>query len=170
MNVRKSLAAALLATATLLVAAGCSDDTSDTVSSAASDASAAVASAASDAKQAVVGLSSDDAQVILRKAVDPATSSEEIEAVVDTTNPVTKGALIAYAKGSNMAGYTPEVYTVKEVKAEGDNKAIATVAVKSPHAPQPIDITLAYTKVDGDWKLSGDAVTQLTSMGGQHGG
>ncbi|AZG48361.1 DUF4878 domain-containing protein [Gordonia insulae] len=170
MNVRKTLAAALLAGATVLVVAGCSDDTTDTVSSAANDASAAVASAASDAKQAVVGLKTDDAQVILRKAVDPATSSTELDAVVDTSNPVSKGAIQAYAKASNMAGYTPEIYTVKEVKADGDDKAVATVSVKSPHSPEPVDITLAYVKVDGDWKLAGSAVTQLTSMGGQHGG
>ncbi|MYR08769.1 DUF4878 domain-containing protein [Gordonia sp. SID5947] len=170
MKVRKSVAAALLAGATMLVVAGCSDEANDTVSSAASGASAAVASAASNAKQAVVGLSTDDAQVILRKSVDPATSSEELDAVVDTTNPVTKAAIQGYAKASNMAGYTPEVYTVKEVKADGDDKAVATVSLKSPHAPQPVDLTLAYVKVDGDWKLAGSAVTQLSSMGGQHGG
>ncbi|MFW0784021.1 DUF4878 domain-containing protein [Gordonia sp. CPCC 206044] len=170
MNVRKSLAAALLAGATVLVAAGCSDDTSDTVSSAASKATSAVGSAASEAKEAIVGLKTDDAQVIVRKAVDPATSSEELDAVVDTSNPVSKAAIQGYAKASNAAGYTPEVYTVKEVKADGDNKAIATVSIKSPHAPQPIDLQLAFVKVDGDWKLSSDAITQLSSMGGQHGG
>lgn len=169
MKVRKSAVAALLASSAMLAVAGCSSD-SDTVSDATSKASAAVAGAASEAKEAVVGLKTDEAQDILRKAVDPATTPDDLDKIVDTSNPISKGALQAYAKASNAAGYTPEVYTVTDVKGEGDKKAIATVALKSPHAPQPIDIKLTFVKVDGDWKLSGDAVTQLASMGTGHGG
>ena len=43
--------------------------------------------------------------------------------------------------------------------------ATATVAVKSPHSSTPVDIQLGFVKVDGDWKLSGDAIQQLISMG-----
>ncbi len=169
MKVRKTLAALALAAAAVATAAGCSSST-DTVSEATSKASTAIESAVGEATNAVVGLQTSDAQVIIRKAVDPATGMDQIDTVVDTTNPATKAAIVAYAKGSNMAGYTPEVYTVKEVKADGTDKATVTVAVASPHSPQPVDLTLSYVKVDGTWKLSGDAVTQLSSMGGQHGG
>ena len=62
------------------------------------------------------------------------------------------------------------MYTVTEVKKTGDNAADASVEVKSPHTSNPANITLSYVKVDGEWKLSGNAVTQLTSMMGQHGG
>ncbi|MEE3851064.1 DUF4878 domain-containing protein [Gordonia sp. LSe1-13] len=170
MNVRKSLAAALLSGAAVFAVAGCSEEATDTASSAANDASAAVASAASDATQAIIGLSNDDAQVILRKSVNTDTSSEELEAVVDTTNPATKAALQGYARASNAAGYTPDVYTVTNVREDGENNAVATVSIASPHAPQPIDIELAFVEVDGEWKLAGSAITQLTTMGGQHGG
>lgn len=176
MKVRKSLAAFALAAAAVATAAGCSSsndtvsDATNKASAAVESASAAVQSAVGDATNAVVGLQTSDAQVIIRKAVDPATGMTDINTVVDTTNPATKAAIVAYAKGSNMAGYTPDVYTVKEVKANGTDKATVTVSVKSPHSPQPVDIPLTYVKVDGTWKLSGDAVTQLASMGGQHGG
>lgn len=188
MKVRKSLAAGLLAASTLLVVAGCSDDNSDNVSNATNQASAALnsaagkasaavgsaadaaKSAASSATAAVVGLTNEDAQVVIRKAVDPATSETDLSGVVVTTDPATLPALQAYAKSSNAAGYTPEVYTVKSVKAQGPNKATVTTAIKSPHAPEPIDMTLTYEKVDGQWKLSSESVSQLASMGGQHGG
>ncbi|MGV9827726.1 MULTISPECIES: DUF4878 domain-containing protein [unclassified Gordonia (in: high G+C Gram-positive bacteria)] len=168
MKLRTSVVAALMAGATVIAVAGCSD--SDTVSDATSKASTAIASKASEAAAAVAGLTNSDAQEILRKAVDPNTSATDLETVVDTTNPATKAAIIAYAKGSSMGGYTPDVYTVTSVKKTGDNTADATVEVKSPHTPQPVDITLGYVKVDDTWKLSGDAVTQLSSMMGQHGG
>ncbi|MGV9713840.1 DUF4878 domain-containing protein [Gordonia sp. NPDC003424] len=198
MKVRKSLAAGLLAASTLLVVAGCSSDngtpTVDTnkasailssgaakasemagsaaakASAAAGSATEAAKSAASNATNAAIGLTNEDAQAILRKAVDPATSQADLATVVDTTDPATLPAIQGYAKGSSAAGYTPDVYTVKSVKAQGMNNAEVTVAVKSPHAPEPIDMELSYVKVDGQWKLSGDAITQLASMGSQHGG
>lgn len=168
MKLRKSLAAAMIAGAALVAVAGCSgsDSASDTVASATSK----VTEATSQAAAAIAGLTNSDAQDNLRKAVDPNTSSDELEKVVDTSNPVTKTAIQAYAKGASAAGYGPDVYTVTEVKKTGDNAADASVEVKSPHTSNPANITLSYVKVDGEWKLSGNAVTQLTSMMGQHGG
>lgn len=176
MKVRKSLAAALLASSAVLLAAGCSSD-NNTVTSATNKASeiagsvtSAAKDAASNAKQAIVGLDNAEAQNIFRKAVDPATSDADLEKVVDLSNPVTKAAIQGYAKGASAAGYGPEIYTVRSVQSDGDDKATVTVAVASPHAPQPIDMQFTYVKVNGDWKLSGDAITQLTSMMTQHGG
>ncbi|MDJ0025650.1 DUF4878 domain-containing protein [Gordonia alkanivorans] len=170
MKIRKSVAAITLAGAALFVATGCSDS-SDTVDEATSKVSTAVESAASevstaagDAVDEITGLNESKAQDILRKAIDPATPAEEIDEVVDVSNPVTKTTVIAFAKGASAAGYTPDKFEVKDVTEDGD-KATATVAVQSPAAPQPVDIQLAYVKVDGDWKLSSDAVTQLASMG-----
>lgn len=161
--------------------AGCSStsDTTDSVTSAASQATSAVASAADGAasaaasatdaaKAAVDGLNDEKAQTILRTAVNPDTPVDEVDAVVDVTDQATKTAIVGYAKGSAAAGYTPDVYTVKSVAAAGDDKATVTVAVKSPHAPQPVDIELTYVKVGGDWKLSADAVSTLAGMGGGH--
>ncbi|MFW0795587.1 DUF4878 domain-containing protein [Gordonia sp. CPCC 205515] len=198
MKVRKSLAAGLLAASTLLVAAGCSSDdgtpTVDTnkasaalesaagkasaaagsaaaaASSAAGSAAEAAKSAASNATNAAVGLTNENAQVVIRKAVDPATSETELTTVVDATDPATMTAIKGYAKSSNAAGYTPDAYVVKAVQADGMNKANVTVAVKSPHAPEPVDMTLSYVKIDGNWLLTADSVNQLASMGGQHGG
>lgn len=170
MKIRKSVAAVTLAGAALFVATGCSEST-DTVDEATSAVSTAVESAASqvetaasDAVDEVTGLSNDDAQETLRQAIDPNTSSEELDQVIDVTNPATKPAAMAFAKGASAAGYTPDAFSVKEVTDDGD-KATATVAVKSPHSSTPVDIQLGFVKVDGDWKLSGDAIQQLISMG-----
>ncbi|ATD71963.1 MULTISPECIES: DUF4878 domain-containing protein [Gordonia] len=176
MKIRKSVAAITLAGAALFVATGCSDS-SDTVDEATSKVSTAVESAASevstaagDAIDQVTGLNESKAQDILRKAIDPATPAEEIDKVVDVSNPVTKTTVIAFAKGASAAGYTPDKFEVKDVAKDGDTKATATVAVTSPNSTAPVDIQLAYVKVDGDWKLSSDAVTQLASMAqGQQG-
>ncbi|MFT4041673.1 MAG: DUF4878 domain-containing protein [Gordonia sp. (in: high G+C Gram-positive bacteria)] len=165
MKLRKSLAAAAIAGAALVSVAGCSDDNS--TSDAASNASAASTSAASTST-VIDGLNSADAQTILRTALTTTTSSADLENVVDTSNPATKAAIQGYAKAATAAGYGPEVYTVTRVATSPD-EATATVAVKSPHAPQPVNITLSYVNVDGKWKLSGDAVTQLTSIMGHHG-
>lgn len=169
MKIRKSVAAVALAAAALFVTTACSD-TPDSVDEATSQVSTAVETAVSEAETAakdavdeVTGLSNSDAQEILRKAVDPATPAEEIDEVVDVSDPATKAAIIGYAKGSSAAGYTPEVYEVKDVSEDGEDKAVATVAVKSPHTPAPVDIKLTYVDIDG-WKLSGDAVTQLAGM------
>lgn len=177
MKLRKSFAVAAIAGAVVLGAAACSSDSdsvsdvtsqvSEAVTDGASEASEAVSDAADDAEDAVTGgLSDSNAQEILRKAVDPATSADELDAVVDTSNPTTKTALSAYATASNAAGYTPDVYTVTAVTEDGDDKATATVALKSPHAPAPVEFPLSFVKVDGDWKLSGDAVEQLAQLGG----
>lgn len=175
MKLRKSLASAALAGAAVFVVAGCSgdnavSDATDRVSTAAESAADKAGSVADQAEAAISGLTNSDAQNILRTAVNPDTSSADLDNVVDTTNPATKLAIQAFAQGAAPAGYGPDVWTVKSVQKDGDNKANATVAVASPHTPAPVDITLAYVKVDGKWKLSGDAVTQLTSMGQQRGG
>ena len=93
MKIRKSVAAVTLAGAALFVATGCSEST-DTVDEATSAVSTAVESAASqvetaasDAVDEVTGLSNDDAQETLRQAIDPNTSSEELDQVIDVTNP-----------------------------------------------------------------------------------
>lgn len=53
------------------------------------------------------------------------------------------------------------------MSARGHDAATVTVAVKSPHTPDPIDIDLAYVEIDDTWVLTGDAVTQLAAMGGR---
>ncbi|MFE0750415.1 DUF4878 domain-containing protein [Gordonia sp. NPDC058843] len=171
MKIRKSVAAVTLAGAALFVATGCSestdtvDEATSVVSTAVESAASQVETAASDAVDEVTGLDNDDATETLRQAIDPNTSAEEIDQVVDVTNPATKPAAIAFAKGASAAGYTPDAFTVTKVTENGDDKATATVAVKSPHSSTPVDIQLAFVKVDGDWKLSGDAINQLISMG-----
>ncbi|MFW0788922.1 DUF4878 domain-containing protein [Gordonia sp. CPCC 205333] len=167
MNLRKTAAAAAIVGAAVFGVAACSNseeasDTTGTTPSVVTDSSTTSAAAAE--------LSAADAQVTLRKAIDPKTSSADLDAVVDTTNSGTKAALQLFAKGASMGGYTPEIFTVKSVAADGADKAVATVSVASPHAPQPVDIKLTYVKTDdGAWKLSADAVTQLSSMAGGHG-
>ncbi|GAA1479905.1 hypothetical protein GCM10009624_03450 [Gordonia sinesedis] len=175
MKLRKSVAAAALAGAAVFVVAGCSGDNTvgdatSKVSAAAESAADKAGSAADRAEAAIDGLSNSDAQNIIRTAVNPATPSADLDKVVDTTNPMTKAAIQGFAKVAEPAGYGPDAYTVSSVKKNGDNKADVTVAVKSPHAPAPVDLTLSYVKVDGNWKLSGDAINQLTAMGQQRGG
>ncbi|MFT4087141.1 MAG: DUF4878 domain-containing protein [Gordonia sp. (in: high G+C Gram-positive bacteria)] len=180
---RPTVAVAGLAAAAALVLGGCSSSDTDTATSKAKEATSAAAGKVEDAtsvvtsavdagKAAVEGLANAKAQEILRKAVDPATPADQIATVVDTSKPGTEQAVIGYAKGSSAGGYTPDVYTVTHVEStddvDGHKAAKVTVSVKSPHAPQPVDIQLTYVKIDEDWKLSGDAVTQLASMGGSH--
>ncbi|WP_234353772.1 DUF4878 domain-containing protein [Gordonia iterans] len=172
---RPMLAVVACAAGAALALTGCSDakDTAENaasaVTSAATDAASAVTSKTDEAKATVQGLDDQKAQEILRTAVNPDTSGDEIDNVVDTSNPATKAAIQAYAKGSSAAGYTPDIYSVKRVAAvddvDGNKAAEATVAVKSPHVPDPVDITLTYVQIDGTWKLSADAVTQLAGMG-----
>lgn len=170
MKLRKSVAAAALAGAAIFTVAGCSSSDDSSASTSATSASSVAESAVESTATAPAGLDAAQAQTILRKALDTKTSSDELDSVVDASNPATKPALQAYAKGASAAGYGPEVYTVKSVAADGTDKANAVVAVASPHAPQPVEITLAFVKADGSWKLSGSAITQLGSMMGQHGG
>ena len=161
------VAVAALAAGAAIALTGCSSDSDD---STASSVASAAASATDQAKATVDGLSNDKAQEILRTAVNPDTPADKISDVVDTSDPATQAAIIGYAKGSSAGGYTPDVYSVKSVapadEVDGDDTATVTVAVASPHTPEPIDITLTYVEVDGDWKLSGDAVTQLAGMSG----
>lgn len=159
-NLRRHAAAvaAVAAFATVLTACSSSDDAPST--------SVAQSSAATSAEAgAVEGLDAAQAQALVRTAVDADTSIEELSKVVDTSTPGVAQALNGFAKGASKAGYTPDVYTVKSVKADGENKAIAVTAVKSPHTPEPIDIDLAMVKKDGNWLLSPAAITTLTSMG-----
>ena len=160
------LAVAALAAGAAIALTGCSSDSTD-------DATSSIASAATSAtdqvKAAVDGLDNAQAQDILRKAVDPATPAADIDSVVDAADPATTAALMGFAKGSSAAGYTPDVYTVTSVatadKVDGKDAATVNISVKSPHTPQPIDMPLVFVKVDGTWKLSSDAVTQLAAMG-----
>ncbi|MEZ5210145.1 DUF4878 domain-containing protein [Gordonia sp. (in: high G+C Gram-positive bacteria)] len=170
---RPVLAVVTLAAGAAIALTGCSSDNGDTAAKAGS----AVSSATDAAKAAVDGLDVAKAQEILRKAVDPNTPADQIDSVVDVTNPATKAAIIGYAKGSSAGGYTPDVYTVDSVaaadKVDGHDAAKVVITVKSPHSPAPIEMKdnpLVYVKVDGSWKLSGDAVTQLSSLGSSHGG
>lgn len=155
--------AAVAAAGAMLTACSSSNDSAD-ASTSASASTTAAADASSTSTEAVAGLDAASAQVIIRTAVDGTTSVEKLSTVVDTSTPGSAEALSAFAKASAPAGYTPEVYTVKSVKADGENKAIAVTAIKSPHAPQPIEMNLAMVKQDGQWKLAGAAVTTLTSM------
>lgn len=147
-----------LAAGAAIALTGCSSD--DSSDNADSSASASVSQSTE--------LTNTQAQDILRKAVDPATPEADLDGIVEITDPGVKQALIGYAKGSSKAGYTPDIYTVKSVKADGD-KATATVAVKSPHAPAAVDMDFAYVNVDGTWKLSAAAVNDLASQMTNHG-
>lgn len=164
-NLRRPAAAlAAVAAATALLAA-CSNSDDDTASTASASQSASVESSA---MAGVEGLDNAKAQEIIRTAVDGNTSIDDLSKVVDTSTPGSAEALNAFAKASGPAGYTPDAYTVKSVKADGENKAVAVTAVKSPHAPAPVDIQLAMVKQDGQWKLAGASVTTLTSMMPKH--
>ncbi len=95
MKIRKSVAAIALAGSALFVATACSsedvDEATSKVSTAVESAASEVSTAAGDAIDEVTGLSNSKAQDILRKAVDPATPpADEIDSVVDTTDPATK--------------------------------------------------------------------------------
>ncbi|WOC13052.1 DUF4878 domain-containing protein [Gordonia sp. MP11Mi] len=154
-----------LAAGAAIALTGCSSD-DDT----AADSTTTTTSSTSTEQSAGESAELDNAQAqtILRKAVDPATPEADLDAIVEITNPGVKAALVGYAKGSSKAGYTPDIYTVKSVKVNGD-KAIAAVSVKSPHAPGPVDMDFAYVNVDGTWKLSADAVNALASQMTSHG-
>ena len=175
MKLRKPLAAAVIAGAVVLGVAACSDDDPST-STGSSTAATSQTAAESDSSApsgdadgtAVSELTDQNAQQILRTAVSDSTSAEDLKKVVDTTNPAALTTLQMFAKASNAAGYTPEVYTVSGVSVTGD-KATAKVAVKGPHAPMPVDVDLTFAKVDGSWKLSSEAVNILSSFARQYG-
>ena len=171
MNIRKSVAGAALIGLAVFGVAACSDDNdSDSSTSATSAAatSAATGGASSSETAADTALEVDTAQEILVGVLSPDTDPATYTDLVDSDNPAIAGQLAGLAKGFSAAGYTPDKFTVTEVTADGDTSASATVEVASPHTPEPVAMPLAFVYVDGTWKLSTDAITALTSMGGGH--
>ncbi|MFT4199351.1 DUF4878 domain-containing protein [Gordonia sp. (in: high G+C Gram-positive bacteria)] len=132
---------ALLAALGLLGAAGCSS--SDTLETA-------------------------KAQEILRTIVDPATTPEAAAALVNSPDPAWGPKLHGFAEGAAHGGYTPDKFTVKSVKAEGDDKAVAQVEVASPHAPAPVTVPYTFAKVGDTWKLAPESADALVGMGSAH--
>ncbi|MGC4933558.1 hypothetical protein ACLQ3C_07730 [Gordonia sp. DT30] len=172
MKLRKSVAAAALAGAAVLTAAACSNDdnssaTTASTTTAATTTAAGTESSAADtsgsAAPAPADLNAAAAQAILDKALNPDTSSADLDSVVDTGNPLTKPAIQAFAKGSTHMGYT---YKVTKVAADGNDAALVTFDVGGPHSAAGLQ--MKFVKVDGNWKLSGDAVTFLQSFSGGH--
>ncbi|MFT3899908.1 MAG: hypothetical protein QM728_06650 [Gordonia sp. (in: high G+C Gram-positive bacteria)] len=113
-------------------------------------------------------LSDAKAQEILRTVVDPATTPEAAAKLVDSPDPAWGPKLQGFAQGAAHGGYTPDKFTVKSVKAEGDNKAVAQVEVASPHAPAPVTVPYTFTKVGEDWKLAPESAEALVGMGSAH--
>lgn len=177
MKLRKSVAAAALACAALFVVAGCSEEQTENAKNAASSAvdsagskiTSAAQSVSSQVANAVPGLRVADAQTILDKATNPNTPADELDSVVDTSNPATKTTLQEFSRAAAGDGYT---FTVKDVSSAGDNKATVKIAVKSPHIPMPdgAPLDLTYVKIGGDWKLSAESVNALAAQANQHGG
>ncbi|MFT3716982.1 MAG: DUF4878 domain-containing protein [Gordonia sp. (in: high G+C Gram-positive bacteria)] len=175
-NLRRPVyAVAALAAGAAVALTGCSstNDTADkatsAVASAADQATSAVASATSQAQAAVEGLDNATAQQIFRAAVDPNTPADQLGRYVDVEGDALDG-LANFNKGAAQGGYTPEVYTVKSVAADGADKATVTVSVASPHAPAPVDMPFEFVNKNGSWLLSSDAVTALMSQGSAHAG
>lgn len=168
MNIRKSVAGAALIGLAVFGVAACSDDDSDsstTTTSTATETSAAASGTTTVAEDGTA-LEVDTAQEVLVGVLSPDTDPATYTDLVDTDDPAIAGQLAGLAKGFSAAGYTPDKFTVTEVTADGDTTATATVEVDSPHTPEPVAMPLAYVYADGTWKLSTDAVTALTSMGG----
>ncbi|GAA2065784.1 DUF4878 domain-containing protein [Williamsia deligens] len=154
-----------VAAAGLLVAlpvAACSDDSSSTAAGS-SSASQAAGPASGDA-DAPAGLDSAAAQQILRTVLDPTTSPQVIAGLVDSGDATVGTTLNGFARGAAQGGYTPDKFTVTGVRADGTDKAQATVSVASPHTPAPVSVQYGYTRVAGAWKLSSDAVQSLLGM------
>lgn len=164
MQVRSTIAGIAIALATVAGVAACGSDDSSS-SSASTTATATSGSAASSADQAAPSdLDTAKAQQIVRTVIDPATSPEAAAALVDSTDPAIGQKLNGFAKGASAGGYTPDIFTVSSVSADGADKAKAAIAVASPHTPAPVTVTYGFSKVDGSWKLSSDAVTSLLGM------
>ncbi|MBM7369283.1 hypothetical protein [Gordonia hydrophobica] len=164
-KLRRPAAAVVAVAAVATVLTACSSDDDSAAATSTTQSAEATSTDAATTGEAVDGLDAAQAQVIIRTAVSADTSLDDLEKVLDTSLPGVAQALNGFAKGAEKAGYTPDVYTVKSVKADGQDKAIAVTAVKSPHAPEPVDLDLALVRKDGEWKLAGPAVTTLTSMG-----
>lgn len=171
MNIRKSVAGAALIGLAVFGVAACSDDndsdSSTSTTSAATETSAAASDSATGTEAgAATALEVDTAQEILVGVLSPDTDPATYTDLVDSDNPAIAGQLAGLAKGFSAAGYTPDKFTVTEVTADGDTAATAAVEVASPHTPEPVAMPLAFVYVDDTWKLSADAITALTSMGG----
>lgn len=151
---RPLVAAVALAAGAAIALTGCSSS---------DDSSNSNASASTSAAQSAE-LTVEQAQTTLRKALDANTPAEaELAGLVQFTDPSVQTKLVDYNKKAAKAGYTPDIYTVKSVKVDGD-KATAVVAVKGPHQPAAIDMNFGFVNVDGTWKLGSEAVTMLVSM------
>ncbi|MBE7159674.1 MAG: DUF4878 domain-containing protein [Williamsia herbipolensis] len=160
---RRARMAAIVSAGLLLAlpVAACSDDSSSTATSTTSSSAAGPASGDVDAPS---GFDSAAAQQILRTVLDPTTSPQVTADLVDSGNASIGQQLNAFARGAGQAGYTPDKFTVTGVRADGTDKAQATVAVASPHTPAPVSVQYGYVRVAGTWKLSSDAVTALLGM------
>ncbi|WP_328858599.1 DUF4878 domain-containing protein [Williamsia herbipolensis] len=165
MQIRRLAIGAVIAGAVVIGATACgSDDSSTTASSSVAATTSASSTGSGTTAQAPADLDAAAAQQILRTVVDPASSPEQVAGLVDSTDPAIGQKLNGFAQGASAGGYTPSVFTVTSVAADGTDKATATVSVASPHTPAPVAIPYGYTKSGGAWKLSSSAVTALLSM------
>ncbi|SIS15191.1 hypothetical protein [Williamsia sterculiae] len=166
--VSRSIAAAALCAAALTGAAACSDSDSGASSSSSAAGTTSASSSASAAESSVASAPADldtaKAQQILRTVIDPNSTPETVAGLVDDNDPGIGQKLNGFAKGASQGGYTPDKFTVKSVEATDENNATVTVEVASPHAPQPVAVPYTFTKVEGAWKVSKDAVNSLLSM------
>jgi hypothetical protein len=160
---RRARLVAVAAAGLLLAApiAACSDSSSPSSPATSSSIAAGPVSGDVDAPS---GFDSAAAQQILRTVLDPTTSPQVTADLVDSGDASVGTKLAAFARGAGQAGYTPDKFTVTGVRADGTDKAQATVAVASPHTPAPVSVQYAYVRVAGSWKLSSDAVTALLGM------
>ena len=165
MQIRRPAIAAVIAGAVVIGATACgSDDSSTTSASSVAASASSTGTASSTTAPAPADLDAAAAQQILRTVVDPASSPEQVAGLVDSTDPAIGQKLNGFAQGASAGGYTPSVFTVDSVAADGTDKATAKVSVASPHTPAPVTIPYGYTKSGGSWKLSSSAVTALLSM------
>ncbi|MGU3293534.1 DUF4878 domain-containing protein [Williamsia sp. M5A3_1d] len=165
MQIRRLAIGTVIAAAVVTGATACGgDDSSTTPASSVAASASSPGAASSSTAQAPADLDAAAAQQILRTVVDPASSPEQVAGLVDSTDPAIGQQLNGFARGASAGGYTPSVFTVTSVAADGDDTATAKVAVASPHTPAPVSIDYGYTKSGGTWKLSSSAVTALLGM------
>ncbi|MFT4126205.1 MAG: hypothetical protein QM662_08245 [Gordonia sp. (in: high G+C Gram-positive bacteria)] len=175
MNIRTSVATALIAGAAVFGVAACGDDadtanTSTTNTSATAPASGTGTAGASSEAPAPADLSVEQARTILRAAVNPETSDADLDTYVDTSNAAAKPALKAFVEHAAPHGYGPDAFAVTSVAADGADKATVHATITSPHDPShtAIPLPLSFVKVDGTWKLSFDAVNAIVAAQGGH--
>ncbi|MGJ0117688.1 DUF4878 domain-containing protein [Williamsia sp. MIQD14] len=165
MQIRRLAIGAVIAGVVVTGATACgSDDSTSTAASSVAAGASSTDTASSSTAQAPADLDAAAAQQILRTVVDPASSPEQVAGLVDSTDPTIGQKLNGFAKGASAGGYTPGVFSVTSVAADGTDAATAKVAVASPHTPAPVSIDYGYTKSGGTWKLSSSAVTALLGM------